>query len=125
MERKKILVVDDEPRNVKLLSLILKDKGFEVLTAYSSHECLDIVYRDSPDLILLDVIMPEINGIEVFKKIREDYSAREIPIIFLSAATDEDTSEFEEIKGEEFLHLFKPIDLDEVVDLIKLELARM
>jgi CheY-like chemotaxis protein len=68
----KILVVDDTPRNVKLLADLLMVKGYSVVTAASGREALVSVYRERPDLVLLDVVMPEMSGYEVCRKIREN-----------------------------------------------------
>ena len=67
---KKIMVVDDEPDTVDLIKLVLETEGFEVITAFSGKECLDKVTLEEPDAILLDIMMPEMDGWEVFRKIR-------------------------------------------------------
>ena len=68
----KILVVDDTPRNVKLLADLLTVKGYAVVTAVSGREALAQVETQRPDLVLLDVVMPEMSGYEVCRKLRED-----------------------------------------------------
>ena len=68
---KKIMVVDDEPDTVDLVKLVLETEGFEVMTAYSGRECLRKLKEEKPDGVLLDIMMPEMDGWEVFKKIRD------------------------------------------------------
>lgn len=79
---KKIMVVDDEPDTVDLVKLVLETEGFEVITAYSGEECLKKLEDTLPDAILLDVMMPEMDGWEVFKKVREDY--KNLPVAMLT-----------------------------------------
>jgi len=81
----KILVVDDTPKNVKLLADLLTVKGYSVATAASGSEALARLQADPPDLVLLDVVMPEMSGYEVCKKIREDAATRMLPVIMVTA----------------------------------------
>ena len=87
----KILVVDDVADNVKLLAYDLEDRGYEVLTACSGREALGVASAEEPDAILLDVMMPEMDGIEVCRRLKEDSRLRTIPIILVTAkGLDED-----------------------------------
>jgi two-component system response regulator VicR len=79
---KKIMVVDDEPDTVDLIKLVLETEGFEVITAFSGKECLDKLSSGEPDAILLDIMMPEMDGWEVFKKIRQKY--KKLPVAILT-----------------------------------------
>src|SRR3989304_1260591 len=79
---KKIMVVDDEPDTVDLVKLVLETEGFEVMTAYSGSECLMKLEKEEPDAVLLDIMMPEMDGWEVFKKIRE--KSNELPVAMLT-----------------------------------------
>ncbi len=81
----KILVVDDAPDNIALLSFDLKDRGYEVLAASNGPEGLDIAAAEHPDVILLDVMMPEMNGIEVCRKLKEAPQTSMIPVILVTA----------------------------------------
>ncbi|MBN1487439.1 MAG: response regulator [Anaerolineae bacterium] len=83
-----ILVVDDNKRNVKLLVSILTPKGYEIASAYNGREALDSVREISPDLILLDVLMPEMDGFEVARVLRSQPETRAIPILMLTALRD-------------------------------------
>lgn len=80
-----ILVVDDAPPNVKLLRLILGDAGYRVLEAYSGPEALEVLHRERPDAMLLDVRMPGMTGYEVCRKVREDPGFAAMPVIMVTA----------------------------------------
>jgi len=80
-----ILVVDDTPPNLKLLRLILGDAGYRVLVAHSGDEALEILHRDRPDAMLLDVRMPGMTGYEVCRKIREDTEFASLPVIMVTS----------------------------------------
>lgn len=84
----KILVVDDERDVVEVLSRRLLEEGFEVITAFDGEEALVKLKQDNPDLILLDLMLPKLNGFEVLKEVREKYKDRWRPIIIISAQTE-------------------------------------
>ena len=83
-----VLVVDDTLENLRLLSKMLGDKGFEVRAVSSGRQALQAVEQDPPDLILLDINMPEMNGYEVCRQLKSQVVARDVPIIFLTAIND-------------------------------------
>ena len=80
-----ILVVDDDPRNVRLMESILKSSGYPVLTAEDGEQALEVIARDHPDAVLLDVMMPRMSGLEVCRKLRSQYETRLLPIIMVTA----------------------------------------
>jgi sigma-B regulation protein RsbU (phosphoserine phosphatase) len=82
---KKILVVDDVPQNVRLLEMNLKAEGYTVISAYNGQEALEKVAAEKPDLILLDIMMPIMDGNEVCRRIRRDHNGRWIPIVMITA----------------------------------------
>ena len=83
-----ILIVDDAPENVALLSAMLKER-YRTKVATSGARALEVAASDSPpDLILLDIVMPEMDGYEVCRRLKASVHTRQIPIIFLSALTD-------------------------------------
>ena len=91
---KKILVIDDLPENVFMLQDRLEHEGYEVLTAYDGKNGIDKAKAELPDLVLLDVMMPDINGLEVCKILVNDEKTASIPIILVTAKTGaEDTKE--------------------------------
>src|SRR6266403_497302 len=81
----KILVVDDTPKNVKLLADLLSVKGYSVVTAESGREALVQLEAESPDLVLLDVVMPEMSGYEVCQKIRANPTMAMLPVVMVTA----------------------------------------
>jgi two-component system alkaline phosphatase synthesis response regulator PhoP len=95
MRRAKILIVDDEPDLLDLLEYNLSNDGYEVLRAESGHEALDIVRKDKPELILLDIMMPDLDGVETCRRIRELPNGKDIYIMFLTARSEE----FSELAG--------------------------
>lgn len=83
-----ILLVDDEPRNIQLAGKMLSRQGHDISFAQSGKEALKIIEHEIPDLIILDIMMPGMDGYEVSRKIRENHPSSDVPIIFLSARTD-------------------------------------
>lgn len=94
----RILVVDDEPDAIELIRFNLKASGYEVLTAEDGEEALAKARKFSPDMILLDVMLPEIDGLEVCKILRRDPATASLPIIMLTAKA----SEIDRVLGLEF-----------------------
>lgn len=86
-EKRKILVVDDVPRNIQLVSELISEHGYEVAAALSGEAALDLTDEFEPDLILLDIMMPEMDGYETCEKLKENEKTRDIPVIFLTAKT--------------------------------------
>jgi DNA-binding response OmpR family regulator len=107
--KQSVLVVDDDPNNLKLVSASLTLEGYEVVCASSGEEGLEILAGRSIDLLLLDVRMPGLDGIEVCRRVREQPRFSRMPIIFLTAdqADTERTLLGLDAGGDEYLH--KPI----------------
>lgn len=84
-EKKKILLADDEEDIKAVVSLFLQSKGYEVVTAFDGLAAIDMAKTEKPDLILLDVMMPVVNGYEVCERLKADEQTRSIPIVMLSA----------------------------------------
>ncbi|MDY0094886.1 MAG: response regulator [Candidatus Vecturithrix sp.] len=84
----KILVVDDYAENVELVQELLVTNGYQVTPAYSGEEALEKIKREIPDLILLDIMMPKIDGYQVCEELRKNEETKEIPIIFVTAKTE-------------------------------------
>jgi len=119
MESKgKILIVDDEPLNVKLMKAYLLSDQYQTISAFSGEEALEKVESDSPDLILLDIMMPGINGYEVTERLKNNPATRNIPIILVTALDGSDNK----VKGlesgaDEFLN--KPVNTAELLARVK------
>ena len=90
MSASSILVVDDQPINVQLLKRKLEREGIRVTPAYNGLEALEVVKKEKPDLILLDVMMPDMDGIEVCQRLQANEDTRGIPVMVLTAKGDED-----------------------------------
>jgi two-component system, sensor histidine kinase and response regulator len=86
-----ILIVDDNPNNLKVVAGVLKEKGYDFRMAKSGKLALNILEKTKPDLILLDVQMPEMDGFETCKRIKQDESNANIPVVYLTANTDSDS----------------------------------
>lgn len=82
---KRILAVDDDENILNLEKAILVDNGYEVVTARGAREALDVLGREAVDLVLLDVVMPEMSGFELCRQIRADARFKELPVVFLTA----------------------------------------
>lgn len=81
----KILIVDDVMSNVLLLKVLLTNEKFNIVTATNGQQALEQVKKENPDLILLDVMMPDMSGFEVAQRLKSDIETKDIPIIFLTA----------------------------------------
>ena len=110
---KKILVVDDEPNIIKLLESRLSHSGYDIITAVDGKTCLKKAKDEKPDLILLDIILPGLNGFEVCKHLKKDQETKDIPIIMLtSLAQEQDLSKGLEEGASCFITKpFNPADL--------------
>ena len=116
-----ILVVDDQPINVQLLKRKLEREGIQVSAAYNGAEALSMVKVVKPDLILLDVMMPDMDGIEVCQRLQADESTRSIPIIFVTARTSKE-GKIEGLGVGAVDYITKPIDLDETLARVQTQL---
>lgn len=86
-----ILMVDDNPQNLQMLGNTLREKGFKLAAAGSGRQALAFIEKKKPDLILLDIMMPEMNGYEVCQQLKADPQTEKIPVIFLTAKTEIDS----------------------------------
>ncbi len=115
---KKILVIDDLPENVFMLQDRLEHEGFEVITAYDGYTGIDKARNDLPDLILLDVMMPDITGLEVCKILVNEPTTKDIPIILVTAKSGaEDTKEG--LEAGAFDYIKKPFNRIELLARVK------
>lgn len=115
--RNKVLVVDDEPINVMLIQSIL-EKDYDIIPAYNGREALEKIRTDAPDIVLLDIMMPEINGYEVCEKIKQQKSTRFIPVVMVTALSGLD-NKIKAIEAGADDFLTKPINSIEVITRVK------
>lgn len=115
-DKKKILIVDDDKDIVKIVTTMLEGRGWDVNAAYNGHEALDVVNQSRPDIILLDIMMPEMNGIEVLKRIKKiDAGTR---IVMITAFGDvESYLDSMELGAYEYIN--KPFETDELLEMIE------
>ena len=120
----KILVVDDEPTIVRLMEFILARQGHEMLVAVNGEEALEKIQTHKPDLVLLDIMMPRIDGYEVARRVRADGETAHLPIIMLSAKAQEaDIRKGMEVGVNEYIT--KPFSPDQLVHVVSDYLSRL
>lgn len=118
LDNKKILIVDDDPRNIFVLAVALEDYGAEIIEAENGKEALERLENESVDLILMDIMMPVMNGYEAIKEIRNTDKIKHIPIIATTAKSLKDDREKCMAAGAND-YISKPIDYDVLITLIK------
>lgn len=122
-DKKKILLVDDDPDFVEAVRVIVESGGYEVRVAYDGQEGLDAVAEEKPDLIVLDVMMPVMNGHAACARLKSDKATASIPIILLTAVADRVTTstythrDMLESEAEDYMP--KPVEPAELLALIK------
>ncbi|MBU2102851.1 MAG: response regulator [Candidatus Omnitrophota bacterium] len=118
MGKKKILIVDDEPDIVQTVRYALEDEGYEVDSGASGEEGLRKLEEGKPDLILLDVLLPDQNGFHVAQKIKAMDAYKDIPIVAISCKTDQ-VDKRVAVRSGVMEYIDKPIDVDRLLFLIK------
>ena len=120
-ERKNVLIVDDEPHIVNLIKLSLNKDKYDVTGAYSGREALLHIEKNTPDLVVLDLMMPGVNGYELCKALRENSKTRNVPVLILSAKSQmNDKLHAIDVGADDYMT--KPFDPMELVKRIKLNL---
>jgi len=99
----RILAVDDTPENLRLLEAILGPRGYQLVTAQSGTDGLEAVRREHPDLVLLDIIMPGMNGYDVCRRLRDDPETRFLPIVMITASGDQERVQALEAGADDFI----------------------
>ena len=113
-KKQKILIVDDEPMNLKVISFVLENYGYAYETATNGREALEKTKSFSPDLIFLDIMMPEMDGYEACRRIKEDPSIQHIPVVMVTALADKD-AKLQGLKAGANDFLTKPVDTSELM----------
>ena len=120
-DKNKVLVVDDEPRVVQLVSMNLKLEGFDVISAADGYEALEKVTKGMPDIVILDIMMPDMDGYETLKRIRD---LSQVPVIFLSVKGEEE----DRVRGLDLGaddYITKPFSPRELVSRVRAVLRRV
>ena len=115
---KKILAVDDERHIVRLVQVNLERAGYEVVTAFDGKDALEKVASEQPDLVVLDVMMPYMDGFEVLQNLRKNPSTRELPVIMLTAKA-QDADVFRGWQSGVDCYLTKPFNPMELISFVK------
>jgi two-component system KDP operon response regulator KdpE len=113
----RVLIVDDDPMVTRLVRINLELENFEVVEAWDGKTALDIIKNQTPDLLLLDIMMPQMDGWEILKKIREDPAVKDLPIVALTAKVqDEDIARGWRMGADGYIvKPFNPVSLAETL----------
>ena len=119
---KTILVVDDEPGSVLMFESVLKKRGYNVILANDGEDALTKAKKEKPDLILLDIMMPKIDGTEVAMELREDERTKNIPVFFITALIA--PQDKVDLSGTDKSPVFaKPVNLSDLLDRIQKQIG--
>jgi class 3 adenylate cyclase/CheY-like chemotaxis protein len=113
----RILVVDDTPMNIKILEAVLAPQGYEVLPAGSGQDALDRAIMNSPDLVLLDIVMPEMDGYEVCRRLRANPATQALPVIMITASGEQERIRALEAGADDFVQ--KPFNHAELLARVR------
>jgi CheY-like chemotaxis protein len=113
----RILIVDDLPDNYILMQTVLEDEGYQVEVADNGHAALERIVSHPPDLVLLDVMMPEMSGFEVTRRIRQNPSIPFIPILLVTGYSEPTPADGFDAGADGFVR--KPIDFDDLLNRIR------
>lgn len=117
MDTKRVLIVDDEPDIVETIKFNLELENIECLIADNGEQALALVQQEKPDLIILDIMLPKMNGYKVARLLKFNEAYKHIPIIMLTARTQKADIEHGEQTGADD-YLTKPFDMDLLIDLV-------
>ena len=118
MPGKRILACDDDPLILRLLQVNLEIEDYNVLLAHDGQEAFEVAEKEKPDLILLDVMMPRMDGLQACRKLKENETTKDIPVVFLSAkAQQEDIDEGLALGASDYLT--KPFEPDQLIAAIE------
>jgi two-component system alkaline phosphatase synthesis response regulator PhoP/two-component system response regulator VicR len=115
---KRILVTDDDPVILRLLQVNLELEGYDVLLAHHGEEAYELAVAETPDLVILDIMMPRMDGYETVEKLKATDKTKDIPVVFLSAKAQQSDIE----KGQEYGvadYLTKPFDPTELIEVVE------
>jgi DNA-binding response OmpR family regulator len=116
--QKRILICDDDPAILRVLQVNLEVEGYEALLAHHGEEALEVAQREKPDLIILDIMMPRLDGYQTCERLKASDDTKQIPVVFLSAKAQ--ASDIEKGKGYGVDdYLTKPFDPDTLISTIE------
>lgn len=116
--RKKLLLIDDNIQTIEMLQIILEDEGYEVITAYVGEDGLKKTAEEKPDLVILDVMLPGMNGYQVCEKIKNNPDTKDIPVIMLTGRdTGNDFDKAMEKKAD--WYVVKPYNIEHLLGVMK------
>lgn len=121
-EEKRILIADDDPVILRLIQVNLELEGYEVITANNGEEAVAQAKAENPDLVILDIMMPRLDGYQACEQLKSSDDTRDIPVIFLSAKAQQGDIE----KGRSFgvaAYLTKPFDPTELLEVVEQHLS--
>ncbi|MCQ9206414.1 MAG: response regulator [Omnitrophica bacterium] len=121
MRKKKILIIDDEEDLMYLMKLRLEFQNYEVLPLNTSTRALEVAKREKPDLIILDIMMPEKNGYEICKELKDNMDTHRIPVILFTAkpqAKERVSGLYESVGADDYI--FKDFELEKLLSKIKI-----
>lgn len=116
--KKRVLVCDDDPVILRLLQVNLELEGYDVLLAHHGEEAYDLAAREAPDLVILDIMMPRLDGYQTCEKLKGNEVTRDVPVVFLSAKAQRSDIE----RGKRYGvadYLTKPFDPAELLDVVE------
>jgi CheY-like chemotaxis protein len=116
---KKILLVDDEKEFLYIVENSLKEAGFDVVTATNGRDALRSAKEQIPDLVILDIVLPDIDGETIYKKLKEDPETSRVPVIFISGVYTREDADRQSHFLYDKLFLTKPFEENELIDKIK------
>ncbi len=122
-ETKRLLLVDDDPNLILLVKDYLEFRGYEVVTAENGRQALDLLSENLPDMIVCDVMMPEMDGYEFVEKVRQDNRANTIPVLFLSAK-GQSQDRVKGLKTGADIYMVKPFEPEELVAQVESSLKQ-
>ena len=112
-----ILVVDDVPENVRLLTAVLAPRGYHVVPAHDGRSALELAGSASPDLVLLDILMPGMDGYDVCRRLRQDEATAVLPVIMLTSGIGQEKTHAIEAGADDFIP--KPFNQDELLTRVR------
>ena len=118
MDKKRILIVDDEPDLVETLEVRLRQEDYECLTAHNGHKGLELARTEKPDLVILDIMLPGMDGYKVARLLKFQKELKHIPIIMLSARDRDEDRLMGEQTGANY-YITKPFSVDKLVTKVK------